>query len=33
MAKEINWLGDWQQALERAQAEDQSIFLDFFSPN
>lgn len=33
MAQEINWLKDWQQALDRAKALDKPIWLDFFSPN
>ena len=32
MATEISWLEDWNQALQSAQAQDKSIFLDFFSP-
>lgn len=32
MSVEIAWLEDWQQALERAQAQDKAIFLDFFLP-
>lgn len=32
MPMEIAWLEDWQQALERAQAQDKGIFLDFFAP-
>jgi hypothetical protein len=29
---EINWLKDWQAALDRAKAEDKPIWLDFFLP-
>lgn len=32
MTAEISWLEDWDQALRAAQAQDKSIFLDFFSP-
>ena len=29
----INWLTDLKQALDRAQAENKAILLDFFNPN
>lgn len=29
---EINWLKDWQAALDQAKAEDKPIWLDFFLP-
>ena len=32
MAKQIEWITDMGQALERAQAENKAIFLDFFNP-
>ncbi len=32
MGATINWMTDMEQALDRAQAENKAILLDFFNP-
>jgi len=32
VSNEVNWLDNWQQALDRAEDQKKNVFLDFFSP-